>query len=450
MHHDICPMPNGNVLIISYETKTAAEVTQAGSSTSHIMWPDKIIEVKPTGATTGNIVWEWHVWDHLVQNYDASKDNYQSSTNAHPELLNLNYKNTSSTTDWMHSNGIDYNPILDQIVFSSHNMNEMYVIDHSTTSAEAASHSGGNSGKGGDFLYRWGNPLAYGASGTADLNVVHDAHWVPGDCPRAGQLVGFNNNGVSSSQSAVDIFTPPYTGYTYNLSSSGNTPATYGKRYALSGHTNDMGNSQQLPNGNNLFCIAMSGLIYETDSAGTTLWSKSVSGTVPQAFRYKACYVNNAAPATPTVTANGNVLTSTSASSYQWYYNGTLISGATSQTYTATQNGIYLVQVANASGCAYNYSNQYHYASTTGISQSFSSSGIQVYPNPTTGLLHISAKALQGEKYKVTIYDAVGKQLEHVDNASTIDMSAYEAGIYYLILKADDNSVYNVKFMNIK
>jgi hypothetical protein len=64
-HHDICPMPNGNVLLISYESKTKAEVDSAGCSFSNIMWPDKIVEVQPTGATTGNVVWEWHAWDHL-------------------------------------------------------------------------------------------------------------------------------------------------------------------------------------------------------------------------------------------------------------------------------------------------------------------------------------------------------------------------------------------------
>ena len=48
-------------------------------------------------------------------------------------------------------NAISYNPILDQIVLSSRHMNEFFVIDHSTTSIEAISHSGGDSGKGGDL-----------------------------------------------------------------------------------------------------------------------------------------------------------------------------------------------------------------------------------------------------------------------------------------------------------
>src|SRR5258705_10012799 len=99
-HHDICPMPNGNVLLIAYERKSATEVAAAGCTTfSQEMWPDKIVEVQPTGATTGNIVWEWHAWDHLVQDVDSSLANYQSSIVNHPELLNINY---SAQKDWMH------------------------------------------------------------------------------------------------------------------------------------------------------------------------------------------------------------------------------------------------------------------------------------------------------------------------------------------------------------
>jgi hypothetical protein len=77
-HHDVLGMPNGNVMVIAYERKTPAEATQAGSTSSIEMWPDKIVEIQPTGANTGTVVWEWKIWDHLVQNVDPTKDNYQS------------------------------------------------------------------------------------------------------------------------------------------------------------------------------------------------------------------------------------------------------------------------------------------------------------------------------------------------------------------------------------
>ncbi|MEI7724592.1 MAG: aryl-sulfate sulfotransferase [Bacteroidota bacterium] len=290
-HHDICPMPNGNVLLISYESKTAAEVTQAGCSQSIIMWPDKIVEVQPSGTTGGTVVWEWHAWDHLCQNYNAAKSNYVTSIVQHPELLNINYK---TSKDWMHVNGIDYNAALDQITFSSHALNEIYVIDHSTTTTEAAGHTGGNSGKGGDLLYRWGNPTAYQATGTTIFNVVHDAHWVPQDCPRANYLSGFNNKGGAGNKTCVDLFNPPYSGYTYSITpGSAFAPPTYDWRTTYNGTpTQDEGNAQQLPNGNTLICISFSGYIYEIDSNQTVVWSKTISGTVTNAFRYTACYVN--------------------------------------------------------------------------------------------------------------------------------------------------------------
>ena len=75
-HHDIEPLPNGNVLLIAWEVKTATQAVQAGLNHSAVIWPDHIIEVQPVGSTGGNIVWEWHFWDHLIQDYSSAKDNY--------------------------------------------------------------------------------------------------------------------------------------------------------------------------------------------------------------------------------------------------------------------------------------------------------------------------------------------------------------------------------------
>lgn len=290
-HHDIHPMPNGNVLLIAYESKTPAEVTQAGCSQSITMWPDKIVEVQPSGATGGIVVWEWHVWDHLCQTYNAAKDNYVTSIVQHPELLNINYK---TQKDWMHVNGIDYNEALDQITFSSHNMNELYVIDHSTTTAEAAGHTGGNSGKGGDFLYRWGNPAAYQAAGATIFNVVHNAHWVPADCPKANYLVGFNNKGGTGNKTCIDLINPPYDGYNYTTNpGAAYLPASFDWRHTYNGTpTQNEGHAQQLPNGNTLITMSLNGYMYEIDSNQTVVWSKTINGTVTNARRYTACYVN--------------------------------------------------------------------------------------------------------------------------------------------------------------
>lgn len=305
LHHDHCPLPNGNVLMISYENKTAAEVSAAGCTQSLIVQSEKIIEVQPTGANTGTIVWEWHLWDHLVQNVDANKANYQTSISAHPELMNINY---GMQKDWWHMNGIDYDEARDQIVVSSHNMSEIYVIDHSTTTAEAASHAGGTSGKGGDFLYRWGNPQTYSAGTSNDkiLKVCHDAHFIPTGSPHAGRLVAFNNDGISTQQSAIDQVETTWNGTSYDLNPGpAYLPATYTNRIATSGHSSNMGNSEQFPNGNMLICMATTGLIYEIDPNGTTIWSKQVTGgSVPQAHRYTECFVNGGTEPTAQISAS--------------------------------------------------------------------------------------------------------------------------------------------------
>lgn len=433
-HHDICPMPNGNVLLIAYERKSASEVSAAGCTQSIEMWPDKIVEVEPVGATGGNVVWEWHAWDHLVQNVDPTKPNYQTSIVDHPELLNVNYQ---TQKDWLHVNGVSFNPMLNQIAFSSHNMSEIYVIDHSTTTAEAASHSGGNSGKGGDILYRWGHPAVYGATGTQILKVCHDAHWNPEGVPNAGYLGAYNNQGISNNASCADQVAPPYNGYNYSITpGSAYTPASYTLRQASGGYNSNMGNFQVLPNGNTLLCIATAGVIKEFDPAGNLLWSKTTSGSTPKAFRYDSCYVFNAAPAIPVVSLSNDTLFSTPATTYQWYFNGYQIPGAVDAFYVPSQSGNYLVRITDANGCVYMYSLDYAYSASTGIATVASNDFVKIFPNPSSGLFNL--KGLNAdERFDVTVSDITGKTILKIKATNSLDLEKYENGIYMVTLQND-------------
>lgn len=290
-HHDIEPMPNGNVLLIAWEVKTAAQATQAGSSRSASIWPDHIVEIQPSGTTGGNIVWQWHAWDHLIQSYSSAKDNYGVVAD-HPELLNINMSGGGMSGDWMHLNSIKYNATLDQIVLSSHYLNEVYVIDHSTTTAQAASHAGGKYGKGGDILYRWGQPSNYGASGSQVFDVVHCATWIGSGLPGEGHIMAFNNREKQSTSMVVELIPPSDGAGNYTLTKgTAYGPASPTWSYTASGfYANHLGSCQRLPNGNTLIAESTSGYLFETDSTGKTVWSFTPGGEVARTIRYAPTY----------------------------------------------------------------------------------------------------------------------------------------------------------------
>lgn len=296
-HHDIEPMPNGNVLLIAWERKSAAEAVQAGLDSSHEIWPDHIIEVQPVGTTGGTIVWQWHAWDHLIQDHDATKSNY-GVVGDHPELLDINVGGSALGGDWMHTNAISYNPVWDQIVISSHNLDELYVIDHSTTTAQAASHSGGNSGKGGDILYRWGNPANYRRSGPRVFDVVHCSVWIPAGLPGAGNIMAFNNRESVGQSMVVELVPPADANGIYETLPAG---AIYGPTSPTWSYTSTgffsqhLGGCQRLPNGNTFIVEATVGYMFEVNSAGVTQWSYNRGGEIARALRYGRYYPGLAA-----------------------------------------------------------------------------------------------------------------------------------------------------------
>ncbi len=246
LHHDLAVLPNGNVLGIAWEQKSAAEANRAGRlavlTPEAGLWPEMIVEFEPLPPDGARIVWEWHMWDHTIQNHDPDASRYGEPAD-HPELIDINAEQEApelspevlervqalghlpeetapggpggglQSSDLMHMNAINYNAALDQIVVSVPRFNEIWVIDHSTTTEEAADHTGGRWGRGGDLLYRWGNPHAYGRGDEAArrLGFQHDVEWVPEGMPGAGHLTVFNNRveHADGTHSAVFELVPP-------------------------------------------------------------------------------------------------------------------------------------------------------------------------------------------------------------------------------------------------
>jgi hypothetical protein len=283
LHHDICWMPNGNVLMISWELKTRADYLAQGRDPKNggggPMWPDYIIEVKYTGGFTGDIVWEWHAYDHLVQDFDSTKANYGIVAD-NPQLIDINLG--PNTNDWMHSNAIAYNPELDQIALSVHNFSEVWVIDHSTTSAEAATHRGGTLNMGGDLLYRWGNPRNYDHGTTTDRKFFgqHDAHWIEHGMRGAGNLLVFNNglNRPAGKFSSVEEITTPVRGDRLYEWAPGTAFEPQSQAWIFTAtppesmYSDNISSAQRLPNGNTLICVGASGRFVEVDENGAIVW----------------------------------------------------------------------------------------------------------------------------------------------------------------------------------
>jgi hypothetical protein len=286
-HHDIRRLPNGNIIMLVVEKKTYAEVLAAGFNPTMLqpdvaqkgmMLPDAVYEIQPTRPVGGTIVWEWHVWDHLIQDYDATKLNY-GVVKDHPELIDAAGDQKVLPLFWNHMNSIDYNSILDQIAMSVRGNSEVWIIDHGTTTAEAKAHAGGKRGKGGDLLYRWGNPTAYRTGTVADQKLYqqHDAEWVVPGSPGAGNITVFNN-GLGRAYSSIDEFTPPLGTDSSYVRTTGSAfgPSAFTWSYVAtppaSLYAEAISGAQRLPNGNTIIDDGTHGTFTEVTSGGDVVW----------------------------------------------------------------------------------------------------------------------------------------------------------------------------------
>lgn len=276
LHHDVEVLPNGNVLAIAWEYRSGAEALGAGripGTFSGSLWPDKIVEIRPDGVDGGTIVWEWRAWDHLVQNHDPGRPNYGDPAD-HPHRIDVNHR-LNASSDWLHFNGIDYNPELDQILISCRSFNEIWVVDHGLTTEEAA-------GPAGDLLYRWGNPQAYGRGTAADQTLFrqHDARWIRPGMPGHPGITIFNNgNGRPEGDfSSVDEILPPLLrDGTYDLRPGrAFAPAepvwSYVASVPTDFYSSFISGAERLSNGNTLICAGATGEIFEVRPDGTEVW----------------------------------------------------------------------------------------------------------------------------------------------------------------------------------
>jgi hypothetical protein len=330
LHHDFEPLPNGNVLAIAWERLDHEDAVALGREPAKVRasgwWPDMVIEVRPTPPRGGEIVWEWRSREHLVQDLDPSKPNHgvvadrpeRIDVNAErhgpppqseaerlrqerelAELRELGYAGgeedgppagTAGTDpgagrehrsdDWLHLNSVDYDAQHDLVLLSTPELAEIWIIDHSTTTEEARGSTGGRYGKGGDLLYRWGNPRIYDAGLLADQQLFfqHQPEWVPPGMPGAGNVTIFNNGmqrpgGVYSSVDEIVLpfdarigfhrepgkpFGPEEPVWSYS-----DPPGFYS--FFISG-------AHRLANGNTFVCQGKQGRLFEVTPGKEVVW----------------------------------------------------------------------------------------------------------------------------------------------------------------------------------
>lgn len=275
-------MPNGNVLLLAWDLLTVADAIAAGRDPALITgtdWlPDAVLEIQPTGPTGGTVVWQWHFMDHVVQDFDSQQSNFGVVAN-HPELLDINFPALLvDNGDWNHMNGIDYDPISDLIIVSARSQSEIYIIDHSTTTAEAAGNTGGNHGKGGDILWRWGNPEAYDAGTAANRQLFfqHDPRFIPPGLPGAGNVTVFNNDYLPTQSAIFELTLPtdPTGNFVLDPQTGRYGPTAPHWLFTEAGfHAAFVSSAERLPNGNTLICSGTQFRLFEVTNAGQTVWS---------------------------------------------------------------------------------------------------------------------------------------------------------------------------------
>ena len=409
-HHDIEELPNGNILLIAWDRKTREEALAAGRDPELLageeFWPCAVYEIQPTRPEGGNVVWEWHSWDHLVQDFDAEAPHYGKPVE-HPYRIDINgdrdgeevseeeraadeaqmaalgyagdapadaplatgpraedsgpggsrpegpppdgrprgprpggppaggppaggppppppprpgggpppppdsvagsfpppgpggpagpdgeadpkeverkaLRERTRDADWLHTNGIDYHPGLDQIALSVRFFDEVWILDHSTTTAEAAGSTGGRYGRGGDLLYRWGNPSAYGMGDWQDRQLIgqHNVQWIPEGQLGAGNLMVFNNGQrrPDGEYSSIDEWWAPRDAAGNYLRDEGQPfgPTTTAWSYTAEErgdfYSSFISGVQRLPNGNTLVCAGAQGWVFELTPDEHIVW----------------------------------------------------------------------------------------------------------------------------------------------------------------------------------
>ena len=277
-HHGIDILPNGNILAIAWNRRTADEAAAMGLKPAfsailknRSLLVEIIVEIDPFA---NEVVWRWDPWDHLAQDFDVDLPNYGEIAQR-PQRIDINYQprmlseSMRLIRDWMHTNAVHYHPELDQIVISVREFNEFWIIDRSASTTEAA-------GPAGDLLWRWGNPAAYQRGDPVDdrqLFLQYDVQWIEDGLPGAGNILIFNNQNIGADgekySSILELNPPLRPDGSYDWEQDVEIVWSY---RADGFHSPGSPGVQRLPNGNTLITEGRHGRLIEVSADGEAVW----------------------------------------------------------------------------------------------------------------------------------------------------------------------------------
>jgi hypothetical protein len=302
-HHDFLKVWNKKLkaytlFIVSIKTITHEEAVAVGCDLNkrknYRSEPDGVVEID----MDGNVIWEWNISDHLIQDVSPDLPNY-GIIKDHPEKLDPNF-GAGRRGDWIHTNSIDYNEILGHLVINNSVESEFYVVDHDATFfpgdpkksiALAASDAG-------DFVYRWGNPAVYDAGrglscddaecseGDKQLFFTHDIQWIRQGLPGAGHFLIFDNGAHHLKNTHSSIYEiNPYDGamkdgmYVMQMKVGSDRRGvsnqivwSYASKVPGNFYAKHISGCQRMPNGNTVICAGTWGQFFEVTPGGDVVW----------------------------------------------------------------------------------------------------------------------------------------------------------------------------------
>jgi hypothetical protein len=219
-------------------------------------------------------------------------------------------------------------------------------------------------------------------------------------------------------------------------------------------------------NSTQTYSVAVSGSSYSWTASGgsitgglgtntiTVKWGTGSSGNISITEQAGICSGTDSkavtldpSPAVPLITRNHNVLSTTpvTGATYQWYLNGTLITGATSNTWTAFQNNGNYTVVITVAGCSTS-SLPFAYDST-GLPKEKGAANVSVIPNPNHGMFTISGSLLGATEIKIKVMDLSGRLVKEINAGKQngdfnidVNIANEAAGVYILSIETYEAS----------